>query len=197
MLMSLARIFFGEMELYQIVLTDISDQKRQEAMLNYYATTDEMTGLINRRSGLLFLKKEFENSRRYHDDLTIGFVDIDGLKRVNDQYGHKDGDWLIKTIAQAILGNIRVGDVAFRFGGDEIVMVLVNCQRLKSLVIFERIEAQLAEINRIGEKPYRLEMSYGLVQISDAEFKDYKEFLNFADQQMYQNKAVKKNRRAT
>lgn len=194
MLMSASKVYFEKMELNLIALTNITKQKNNEKILNRFATIDEMTGLVNRRTGLTVLEKEFENAKRHNYDLTLCFIDVDGLKTVNDTYGHNDGDWLIKTISKVVLDNIRKGDTAFRYGGDEIVLILINCAKEKGKIIINRINSDLHEINKKENKPYKLEISSGLTEMKNENYKDYKEFINTADEIMYKNKVAKKNK---
>lgn len=161
--------------------------------LNSCATTDEMTGLLNRRTGLLILEKELEKAKRLSADLTICFIDLDGLKFVNDNYGHFEGDWFITTISIILQDTIRSGDTAFRLGGDEFVIILANCTINKARKVLNRIEDVIKEVNKKNYKPYKIGISYGFANYKSNHAKTIEEFIHFADKQMYEDKKLKKS----
>jgi predicted signal transduction protein with EAL and GGDEF domain len=86
--------------------------------LNFLASRDSLTGLLNRRILEQILKREVERAFRYKTPLTIVFVDLDGFKKVNDQYGHRVGDDFLKYVANRLLMMTRGSDVVARFAGD-------------------------------------------------------------------------------
>lgn len=191
MLMSASRIVFHQKTIFFVGLTDISKQKIQETQLSYFATIDEMTGLINRRAGLLLLAKEFDNAKRYKHPLTLGFIDADGLKKVNDTYGHENGDFLIKSVAEILLKNIRTGDVALRYGGDEMVLLLLQCPIDLAYIIMNRINLDIDILNKTMNKPFNIAISYGLVELDDT-IVNSDDMLIKADAAMYVKKMEKK-----
>ena len=162
--------------------------------LNNHATTDEMTGLLNRRTGLLILEKELKKAKRLLSDLTICFIDLNGLKYVNDNYGHFEGDWFIKNIANILQDIIRSGDTAFRLGGDEFIIILNNCSIDEATRVLSRIDAAINAVNNNCHKPYKIGISYGLANYKNHHGKTIEEFIHFADEQMYENKKIKKHK---
>jgi len=160
--------------------------------LNNHATIDEMTGLINRRTGLLILEKEFEKAKRSTSNLTIGFIDLDGLKLVNDNFGHKEGDWFITKVVDVLHEIIRSGDTAFRFGGDEFIIILNDCTLEEGKKVIERIELKLEAINNANNKPYKIGLSCGFAEYSILSPNNIEEFIHYADEKMYENKKTKK-----
>lgn len=196
MLMSVSRLYYHQEASYLIGLTNIEKQKEQESELSYYATIDGLTGLINRRAGLIFLEKEFDSAKRKQLDLTIAFIDIDGLKFVNDTFGHNNGDLLIKNIASAIQKVIRNGDIAFRYGGDEIVLILKYCKKDIAEIIMSRLIIDLEMMNKTEKNPFKYEISYGIAEFEQGKFKDEDEFVNCADKIMYERKIEKKKKRS-
>ena len=151
---------------------------------------DPMTGLFNR----LYLEEVLP--RRIEAILTLGlnyltiFLDIDNLKQVNDTYGHLKGDELIKNLAKAINQSIRGHeDVAIRYGGDEFLIVAPIRACGDSLILLERIERNIEEMNQSLEIP--LSVSIGFACYPDDE-KDFRKLLEVADKRMYQIKVDRK-----
>lgn len=85
------------------------------------AATDEMTGALRRSVGLLALQREMSRTRRTGEQLVVAFVDVDGLKAINDRDGHSAGDALLRTVVGLVTNEFRSYDLMFRFGGDEFV----------------------------------------------------------------------------
>ena len=92
------------------------------------AALDQLTGLYNRRSGEQRLGQEISRAQRHGRPLTVLLIDLDGLKQINDSYGHAAGDLLIKTFAERLQRAIRGSDVAIRIGGDEFMALLPECR---------------------------------------------------------------------
>ncbi len=99
MLASVRKMRIRGNEVIIVGMTDISEIKKAQEVLEQHATIDDLTGLLNRRAGMLMLAEFMAQSRRTNKELSLCFIDIDGLKLANDQYGHKNGDWLITTVA--------------------------------------------------------------------------------------------------
>jgi diguanylate cyclase (GGDEF)-like protein/PAS domain S-box-containing protein len=168
------------------VVRDITDRKEIENRLQYLSAHDSLTGLYNR----LYFETEFERlikGRCY--PISIINADLDGLKRINDRYGHGAGDELIKGAAD-LLGNVfREGDVVARFGGDEFVVLLLGADEEKAFTAIELIRAAETEVNRDrGDKPIRF--SLGCASASQPEEADT--LLSLADMRMYEDKALHK-----
>lgn len=111
------------------------------------STTDELTGVWTRMFGIEELARELERAHRTGSKLVIAFVDIDGLKAVNDRQGHLAGDALLKFVGKTILDNVRPYDVVLRYGGDEFVCGMPNLSARQAKARFERIAAMLAAVD--------------------------------------------------
>ncbi len=94
------------------------------ATVEMLATTDQLTAVLNRQASLHHLASELERSIRYNSPLTVGLIDIDHFKRVNDAYGHAAGDMVLRHVAQVLRTNIRSVDTLGRYGGEEFLLVL-------------------------------------------------------------------------
>lgn len=176
-------------------IIDITKRKLAEEALEKYATKDHMTDLFNRRIGLEFLEKECKQAVLGKQDLTICFIDIDGLKNVNDTYGHNAGDYLIKTVASLIKQFIGEKDIACRLGGDEFLIIFKNCNKRKAQEICYRIKYETNKLNKLNLKPYNISISHGLAEFNEIPEKSVDDFINTADKRMYDEKQKLKEKR--
>jgi diguanylate cyclase (GGDEF)-like protein/PAS domain S-box-containing protein len=191
-LASCCRINYSGQPAYVIGATDITEIKKAQQTLEYYATFDEMTGLVNRRTGLLMLATEMDRAKRDDLPLTACFADLDGLKAINDQYGHHEGDWTIHTVAMVLSDSIRGGDVALRLGGDEFLLILHDCDEQQGRQLVERIEQHLASIVAEEPRPYRLSASFGLAVYDRQRHQAPEDLIADADARMYEAKHAKR-----
>ena len=108
------------------ISTDITERKRLEDKLLHLATTDELTGLHNRRYFLQLAEQNLNRSRRYNEPFTLLMCDIDFFKHINDTFGHATGDMVLQRVSQTIKDSLRDSDIAGRIGGEEFAIVLVQ-----------------------------------------------------------------------
>lgn len=142
----------GEVERYIAVFSDITERKRQEAIITYQAYHDALTGLPNR---ILFkdrLEQALAVARRRNTGqwVAVMFLDLDRFKFINDSLGHEAGDQLLKEVARRLRGAVREMDTVARFGGDEFTVLLPEIKEPKNA---EAIAAKILEVTR---QPYRL-----------------------------------------
>lgn len=102
-------------------LRSLQDRVR---VLDERASTDELTGVLRRGAGLALLEREIDRARRTETRLVVAFLDVDGLKRVNDELGHASGDRLLADVAAVLRSRLRSYDLVMRWGGDEFVCAL-------------------------------------------------------------------------
>lgn len=167
--------------------------KAKERELQKLALMDELTGLYNRRAAFMFLRKTLSRSERAEKPCTICYVDVDALKTINDRFGHKEGDRVIRAMGRAILAGIREMDYGCRIGGDEFLMVFPECREAQVLPIIDRIREQLQTLlkDRLWEFP--VDFSYGLSEYKGYGVPDVDRIVETADNRMYENKdTVKK-----
>ena len=105
---------------------------------------DALTGALDRRAGIEALGFEIERCRRHGEPLVVAFVDVDGLKHVNDTCGHSAGDELLAEVAAALATSLRSYDLVFRFGGDEFVCCVDDADLLAASERFAGVKARLA-----------------------------------------------------
>lgn len=170
------------------VVRDITEIKDAQKKLQVYATTDILTGTLNRRAGLIVLEKQIQLCKRNEWDLMICYIDVDGLKVVNDTYGHQEGDDYILFITNVLKEIIRESDGLCRMGGDEFLLVLPECDMKKGQQVLRRIEKALNENNVRKAKPYKLGISYGLIAYDFEEQPQIGSLIIRADMEMYKHK---------
>ncbi|MFO1391508.1 MAG: sensor domain-containing diguanylate cyclase [Agitococcus sp.] len=149
------------------ISTDITERKRLEDQLRHLATTDELTGLNNRRYFLQLSEQTLNRSRRYNEPFTLLMCDIDFFKHINDTFGHATGDLVLQKVAQTIKSSIRDSDIAGRIGGEEFAILLVQTPILnRGYEVAERlrqaIESTAIILNDDQEVP--LTISIGAVE---------------------------------
>lgn len=169
-------------------LTDITRLKEAEEILRKDATTDHMTGLLNKHYGLQLLDEKLKRSREENKPLAVCFVDIDYLKQVNDRFGHEEGDSYIKKMADLLIRNTGMNDVVFRYGGDEMVAIFDNCDQPCAEKILKRLEASVQTLEEDSGKPYPIHASFGLSVSTEVPEADGEKLLTLADQAMYESK---------
>lgn len=146
------------------------------------ARTDGLTGLYNQRHFYAVLESEINRARRQSRALSLLLVDVDDFKRYNDRFGHLAGDAALARIAACLKGACRRDiDTAFRYGGDEFILVLPEADRAIADEIAARVRSLLVE-ERID-----LTVSIGVAQLGEGQ--DLKTFIREADQAMYRDKA--------
>ncbi|AOT71825.1 GGDEF domain-containing protein [Geosporobacter ferrireducens] len=176
---------------YLHMIEDISDWKKSEYQLVLSATMDEMTGTYNRKVGLEELEKilfHVDTSKKH----CVAFIDIDGLKTINDTYGHNEGDNTIKSIAKVLLSSIRDSDIVCRYGGDEFLIIFKNCTEEVAGKIIARMYKELKKLDSKNPKPYTLSFSYGIASFCSNPASNVVDILALADQKMYAYKTRKK-----
>ena len=165
---------------------DITSRVELEERLRKLAVTDSLTGLYNQRHFQESLAQEASRARRQRYDLSVILMDLDGFKQANDRLGHLEGDRILKAFASVILRNIRREvDSAYRYGGDEFVVLLPGLG-------FERAEEVARRIARAARRTrgaQGVESSYGVAALprSGAVL----DFVRLADRRMFRMKAAR------
>ncbi len=161
--------------------------------LEYLATRDPLTGLLNRRQLELMLESEFTRSKQTGRDLTAIFIDCDAFKAINDTLGHNCGDEVLEYIARRLLKHVQKQGLAFRFAGDEFVFVLPGKSLEQALQISESLH------NYLQSNPLRyktnlvpITVSYGGASVNADKPGSYKQLLKLADERLYNYKNNRK-----
>jgi diguanylate cyclase (GGDEF)-like protein/PAS domain S-box-containing protein len=129
-----------------ISFQDISDRKQMESELERMATQDELTGLYNRRELNRRLVEEIRRADRYSQDFSIWMLDVDHFKRINDDYGHQEGDRVLRIIATNLKQMLRETDIAARFGGEEFTVILSHTSLEQGKQMAQRVRQEMADL---------------------------------------------------
>ncbi|HNW86843.1 MAG TPA: diguanylate cyclase [Candidatus Limiplasma sp.] len=171
-----------------------ANNRMDQQKIQYFSEFDEMTGLYNRRAGLKKLNALFQNAKEKRCRATVCFIDVNGLKSVNDTLGHVAGDELIKQVAHGIDENIRTEDFTIRLGGDEFLIVFPGLNRDDSENVWLRIRSYFDVLNATLNLPYNISVSHGIETYECSEDQSFDSVIQHADEKMYQEKqTVKRN----
>ncbi len=153
---------------------------------------DELTGLYNRRGFFNLADKAIKMADRTQNPFIIVFVDLDGLKWINDNLGHHEGDNAIIDTANVFKKVFRETDIIARIGGDEFVIIALDTSDGNMDVIERRIKENVASHNEINDRLYKLSISIGLDSYDPGSNMTLDEIMKSADQRMYEEKQKKK-----
>lgn len=165
----------------------------EQEKLNYYANTDDMTGVLNRRSGLELLNKELNLSKINNKNIVVCFVDVDRLKMINDSFGHAEGDKVLIKVAKVLRESISKSNFVIRMGGDEFLVVFPETTMKEVNKTWYKICRNVEEVNE-GINNYNLSLSYGFYEYSKEIQKELSinDLIKKADEEMYRKKMKKK-----
>lgn len=152
------------------------------------AINDQLTGLFNRQYFERVFGMEKEKSRLLQSPLGLIMVDLNRLKYINDNFGHEMGDFIIREAAMLLKKSVRKGELIFRFGGDEMVILLPGSDARETLKVAKRIRTNMEEWNRVNtDRQMFLHLSIGWSTARDAH--TLQKLLSSADENMYRDKA--------
>jgi diguanylate cyclase (GGDEF)-like protein/PAS domain S-box-containing protein len=185
----------GQVSHYVSLSSDISALKAHESQLEKMAHFDNLTGLPNRLMLMDRLQQAMPQTQRRAQRLALVFIDLDGFKAVNDQYGHEAGDVVLQTVASRMKHALREGDTLARLGGDEFVAVLLDVGDLHLFeALLQRQLAAAAQPVAVGELTLQVSASLGVTFYPQADDLGADQLLRQADLAMYRAKLDGKNR---
>ncbi|MGI8565032.1 MAG: sensor domain-containing diguanylate cyclase [Pyrinomonadaceae bacterium] len=173
-----------------MVARDITDRRRAEEALQNTLLTDPLTGLYTRRGFFNHAERHLALAGDTKKHLLL-FIDLDGLKTVNDQLGHREGDAMLVAAAEVLKNSTREGDIVARLGGDEFTVLVVDPPE-DHLQIVERIQGSAAERNSRAETSCAVSFSLGATPFRMKDYSSLDEVLAIADEEMYKQKRSKK-----
>ncbi len=161
----------------------------------FQSERDQITSALNRRAGLKKAEQLIKRNRGSGIDICVIFMDVNGLKSVNDLLGHKFGDQLIVAFSSVINKAIREDDIFIRYGGDEFILCQEKMTMEQAEIFWQRILVAIKDINNSDQYPFNISVSHG-VSIIKSEIKniDINAYIEEADENMYiEKKEIKKN----
>lgn len=170
----------------------LSNKDKNEKKLQYRATHDLLTGVLNKAAILDRLDKEVLDARRYERDFAILFIDLDDFKHLNDYAGHLAGDYALKLLAENLIGSVRSTDAIGRYGGDEFLIIASSIHDRGSVTfLVDRIKKSLAKLVHYDDKKILLNGSIGIA-LFPQDASNAKALIEKADTAMYHAKSVGK-----
>jgi diguanylate cyclase (GGDEF)-like protein len=170
----------------------IVERKRAEQALKNLSMTDELTGLHNRRGFLTLAEHSAKISRRSKKSSLLIYADMDGLKQINDTFGHNEGSLAIAKTAEVLRQTFRDSDIVARLGGDEFAILAPDVPDNEIPKIIGRLHTGLRDAEK--NHNYQLSLSIGSISVDHTEKSTILELLAQADQAMYEDKRTKGTR---
>src|SRR5215510_1721403 len=175
------------------VVRDITERKKLEDTLRNSSLKDDLTGLFNRRGLLKQAAPYFDFARRQKETLLLLFIDLDGMKRINDEFGHNEGDNALINTAAILNRSFRSSDIIARLGGDEFTVLVTDLHASKEEAI-ARLNENLKAYNASETRGHKLAFSIGVATLEPERMTCFEELLEQADQAMYEQKRMKRRR---
>jgi len=164
-----------------------------QAELGNLALTDELTGLCNRRGFMAIAERQLKIGHRTGRGILLFFMDIDGMKQINDSFGHGEGDQVLRRTAKALKMTFRDSDVIARLGGDEFAVLAIEASDNSESAIRARLAEDLKTVSA-SETRYAINLSLGAVRINICSNASIGEWMVRADQAMYEQKRRRPSR---
>ena len=173
-------------------LIDVTEKKQMEEKLKYLSITDELTGVYNRRGFFTVSEQQFKIAKRLEKNMVLFYLDLDDLKWINDNLGHKEGDNAIVAFVGILKNAFRESDIIGRLGGDEFAILALSTGFDKPQLIIKRLNNLIDKYNERDKKPYKLSFSVGFVRYNPHTNQSLEELISIADDLMYLEKKRKK-----
>jgi diguanylate cyclase (GGDEF)-like protein/PAS domain S-box-containing protein len=173
------------------IARDITSRKREEEALRSLTLVDELTGLYNRRGFQTLAERHLTLAMRKKRGVFLLFCDLDGLKGINDTYGHLEGDRALIDAAAILRHSFRSADIIARFGGDEFTVFPLEASDESGTLLVSRLDENISAHNGTAGRPYRLQMSVGIARFEPDSAWSVQQLIEAADRHLY---AIRRNR---
>ena len=173
-----------------VTTRDVTDRKLAEAELHALTLVDDLTGLYNRRGFRMLAEQHMRLAKRGGPVSILVSIDLDDFKNVNDSYGHAEGDEALRRITAVLREAFRDSDILARFGGDEFVVLALDCGEFLPTLI-DRIHSGLAAVNAAAARPYDIALSLGTARFDPFARVSLDELLAEADARLYEVKRLR------
>ncbi|MBT0568799.1 GGDEF domain-containing protein [Curvibacter sp. CHRR-16] len=167
--------------------------KHYQRNMELLATTDELTGLLNRRAFFLVMERHMVNYQRDAKPFCLLLIDIDHFKTINDRYGHDVGDQVLRLVAELLRNSLRRSDIAVRWGGEEFLVFLQGCEIADAMQMADALRLAVEQASlKVGDLNIQLTLSVGVSGYADDESTDA--CIQRADMALYEAKKTGRNR---
>lgn len=171
------------------------ERQRMMRELQALSLTDDLTGLYNRRGFLTLADQQLKTAGRMRVGLLLLFIDMDGMKWINDTFGHHEGDRALSDATRVLRETFRESDIIARMGGDEFAVIAMEDSVESGEVILTRLQRNIDAFNAQKARPYELSLSVGLARYRPEKPCGIDELLGRADRLMYEQKHLRKKAR--
>jgi len=168
--------------------------ERTNERLRNLSLTDDLTGLNNRRGFMILANGLLKFARRANHPICLLYIDMDSLKKINDTFGHTQGDLALSHFARILTETFRDSDVIARMGGDEFTILTIDATEGSLKTIRERLDSNVEAYNLIAVNGYDLSFSMGIIRVDLASTQTVEALLAQADQAMYAHKKKRKRK---
>jgi diguanylate cyclase (GGDEF)-like protein len=174
-------------ELLKRAVRCAAKQYMLQAELGNFALRDELTGFYNRRGFQALAERQLKLGRRANRGMLLFFIDVDGLKEINDSYGHTEGDRALKRVSETLRMTFRDSDIIARLGGDEFGVLAIEALDHSEATIMARLRKYLKAVNA-GQCRYAISLSVGMARFDHGNPSSVRKLLVQADEAMYDQK---------
>lgn len=164
-------------------------------LINILSVTDSLTGFYNYRGFMPLATQQAKLARRQGRPMMLAYMDIDGMREVNDRFGYLAGDQLLADCSTVIRRSFRDSDIIARMGGDEFAVLLVDSSDIKTRQLVNRLQGHIDQFNADESREYSISMSIGIVPFEPGGPETLEEMLSQADALMKKDRANKKKAR--
>lgn len=174
-----------------------SAQREKEeliAELEQLSLKDALTGVHNRRGFWVLAERHARLAHRQGEPFCLVYGDLDGLKWVNDNYGHTTGDAVLKATARVLTESFRDSDIVARMGGDEFVVLLAGTPESEVEAGIQRLDVHMEECHELAELPFKPSISLGIACYDGRDEPDIEALIRLADRRMYEQKRLRPGR---
>jgi diguanylate cyclase (GGDEF)-like protein len=178
-----------------ILISDVTEMMVILEKLEHQATVDALTEIHNRRYLIDATSRELEISKRNQTPVGIILIDVDFFKKINDTYGHHNGDAVLKSIAATIISGVRKIDITGRYGGEEFLIITPNTSREGILILAERLRKMIESLEiPLEHGKLRVTASFGAYTLKVSTVPSFNDLLEKADEALYRAKSGGRNR---